>query len=246
LQNSRWADDLHRQLARTSTQLPRYVRLHGAMQALLGRTATATALPGERALAKLSGFSRVTVRRAIAELAASGLVHAQAGRGTYVGRRLVRSLSTLTGFTEDLRARGMQPGVRILEKSTGKATRIEARALRIPTGSPVLRLRRLRSGDRQPLALEWTVVPRAILAKPALITGSLYEALETLGLRPAFATQRIRAVAIDPVAARLLNVSAQSPGLQIERCAWLADSRRVEFTRAIYRGDAYEFVAELS
>ena len=55
-----------------------------------------------------------------------------------------------------------------------------------------------------------------------------------------------KAVAVDAATAELLKLPAGSPGLQIERRAFLADGRAVEFTRSVYRADAYDFVAELT
>ena len=57
--------------------------------------------------------------------------------------------------------------------------------------------------------------------------------------------QQLRAVAFDATQARLLKIPVGRPGLLIERRAFLADGRAVEFTRSWYRGDAYDFVAEL-
>ena len=68
---------------------------------------------------------------------------------------------------------------------------------------------------------------------------------EDLGCRPTRALQRLRAVALDAAQAKLLNLAVGSPALAIERRAFLDDGRVVEFTRSLYRGDAYDFVAEL-
>lgn len=241
-----WGRALRRELARRDLRSPRYRQLQESLQALIGMAGPRPdVLPGERALARMSGFSRVTVRRALADLAAQGLVHPKAGSGTYVGERIVRSLSRLTGFTEDLRERGLNPRVRFLDRSAGEATAEEAMALLVTPGSPVIRLRRLRYGDGRALALERTVVPQSMVPAPELVAESLYEALEARGCRPTRALQRLRATAIDGEAASLMQVPDGTPGLEIERRAFLADGRGVEFTRSVYRGDAYDFVAEL-
>lgn len=242
-----WQAALKRRLAATPAQLPRYQRLQEALSDLLGEQAVATAvLPGERSLATMTGYSRVTVRKALAGLASRGLVRARAGSGTYVGDRIVRSLSRLTGFTEDLRARGLDPRVVFLERAAGVATPEEAMALAVAPRTPVLRFRRLRFGGDRALALETTVVPRTVLGDPDAVDESLYEALEKIGCRPSRALQRIRAVAASAQAARLLEVATGAACLEIERRAFLPDGRAVEFTRSIYRGDAYDFAAELA
>jgi GntR family transcriptional regulator len=241
-----WQRALKRHLAATAAQAPRYRRLQEALSRLLGKEGSgATVLPGERALAAMTGYSRVTVRKALAGLAAEGLVQARAGSGTYVGERIVRSLTGLTGFTEDLRARGLDPRVVFLERGTSMATPEEAMALAVAPRTPVLRFRRLRFGGGRPLALEYTIVPQAILGHPDAVEESLYEALEKIGRRPSRALQRIRAVAVDAESAQLLDLDPGAACLEIERRAFLPDGRAVEFTRSIYRGDAYDFAAEL-
>jgi GntR family transcriptional regulator len=241
-----WRRALKRHLAATPAPAPRYQRLQEALGRLLGEEAAGSAvLPGERSLATMTGYSRVTVRRALAGLAAEGLVRARAGSGTYVGERIVRSLSRLTGFTEDLRARGLDPRVVFLERAAGMATPEEAMALAVAPRTPVLRFRRLRFGGERALALEYTVVPQSVLGSPEAVDESLYDALEKIGCRPSRALQRIRAVAADAQTARRLEVATGAACLEIERRAFLPDGRAVEFTRSIYRGDAYDFAAEL-
>ena len=64
-------------------------------------------------------------------------------------------------------------------------------------------------------------------------------------LRPVRALQKISAVNLGGRDAELLEVAEGDAGLRIERTSYLSDGRVVEFTQSIYRGDAYNFVAEL-
>ena len=88
-------------------------------------------------------------------------------------------------------------------------------------------------------------MPLSLLPDPETVTTSLYEALDAHGNRPRRALQRLRAVALDEEAARHLELPVGAPGLLVERRAFLEDGRVVESTRSYYRGDAYDFVAEL-
>ncbi len=106
--------------------------------------------------------------------------------------------------------------------------------------SPALRI----SGDT-PLAIERAAISAAILPDPEAIGTSLYAHLDKSGNRPVRAIQRIRAVSLEEDDAALLEVSAGVASLHIERTSYLASGRVVEFTRSIYRGDTYDFVAEL-
>jgi GntR family transcriptional regulator len=166
--------------------------------------------------------------------------------GTLPAERIVRSFSRLTSFTDDLRARGLDPRVVFLERAVGEATTDEAMALAVSPGSGVVRLHRLRSAGESPLAVERTVVPQSILPSADAVAVSLYETLEALGVPPHRALQRLRAVAVDAATAELLDLPSGRPGPQIERRAFLADGRPVEFTRSVYRADADDFVAELT
>lgn len=229
------------------TRVLAYLRLRRALQKLIenGSLQPGQALPSERELATVLALSRVTVRKAIAGLADDGLLTQRHGAGTFVTDRIVKSFSKLTGFTDDLRVRGLKPRVKFLQRSVGEVSPEEALALHLSPGARVVRLRRLRFAGDKPLALEDTVVPQSILRDPRAVKLSLYTALERLGCRPTRALQRLRAVALDASQAKLLHLPVGSPALAIERRAFLDDGRVVEFTSSLYRGDAYDFVAEL-
>jgi len=89
-------------------------------------------------------------------------------------------------------------------------------------------------------------VPGFCLPSELAVEESLYTALDAHGCRPVRALQRLRAVLFTSERARLLGVPDGSPGLLIERRGFLRDGRVVEFTQSYYRGDAYDFVAELN
>ncbi|MGH8146620.1 MAG: GntR family transcriptional regulator [Rhodanobacteraceae bacterium] len=238
--------DEYRRLA-ASSHAPAYLRLRQAIRGSIERGAleAGQALPGERELARQLVLSRVTVRKAIAGLVDDGVLLQRHGAGTFVAERIVKPLSRLTSFTEDLRARGLNPRSVFLEREVGEVTPAEAMALNLSPGAEVARVYRLRYGSDEPLAIERSSIPRAVLADPALVTDSLYAALEKLGCRPVRGLQRLRAVNFGAEQARLLKVPVGSAGLALERRSFLGDGRVVEFSRSWYRGDVYDFVAEL-
>lgn len=224
-----------------------YERLRRAVRNVVvnGALPPGQGLPSERDLAGMLSLSRVTVRKALAGLVEEGLLTQRHGAGTFVAARIVKSVSRMTSFTEDLRSRGLDPRSVFLERSVSEATPEEAMALNLSPGTAVIRLYRIRYGGDEPLAIERTTVPQAMLADPHEVRDSLYEALDVHGRRPRRALQHLRAVAFDARQAAMLGLAAGSPGLLIERRAFLDDGRAVEFTRSYYRGDAYDFVAEL-
>lgn len=203
------------------------------------------ALPSERDLSRALNLSRVTVRKAIAGLVEEGILTQRHGAGTFVAERIIKPMSRLTSFTEDLRARGLNPRSEFFERGIGEVTPEESMAMNLSPGVLVARLHRVRYAKEEPLAIERSVVPASILSDPLTVRDSLYEVLESLGARPRRALQRLRAVSLGAQQARLLHVPTGSAGLNIERRSFLDDGRVVEFTTSWYRGDIYDFVAEL-
>jgi len=229
---------------------PLYARLRRAIEALIGgrRIAAGEALPTERDIAELSGLSRVTVRRAVDEMVRAGLLVRRHGSGTFVARPVARvelPLSKLTSFTEDMARRGLATSSQWLSRGLFAPSPDETMALGLALDARVARFERLRLAADQPLAIERAAIAADILPDPDIVTGSLYAALETRAARPVRATQRIAARNATPAEAALLGIGAGDAVLQIERVSYLASGRAIEFTRSAYRGDAYDFVAEL-
>lgn len=214
-----------------------------------GKAHSGMALPSEREIAEGLDISRVTVRKALDGLVADGLVVRRHGSGTFVAgppQRVAQSLSRLYSFSEDMRARGREPGTRWIRRESGPADAEEARRLRIVIGDPVVRLHRLRFADGEPIALEWTVSPSRFLPDPQEVGVSFYQALRARGHPPVRAFQNITAVTIGGEWACLLGVKEGHAALDIHRVAELADGTLVEWSHSIFRGDAYDFVVDLS
>ncbi len=204
------------------------------------------ALPAERELADELGVSRITVRKALDGLVAEGLLTRRPGAGTFVAARVEKSFSKLSSFTEDMISRGRTPHSAWLSKAVGQVTPEESLTLGLSPGTPVYRFNRIRYADDAPMALEYSTVPAFAMPSPDFVETSLYEALEKTGHRPVRALQRLRAVLFTPEQAALLTIAPRDPGLLIERRGFLKDGRAVEVTQSYYRGDAYDFVAELN
>jgi GntR family transcriptional regulator len=206
-------------------------------------------IPGERDVAEMLEVSRVTVRKAFAELVSDGVLVQRRGSGTYVNgrtRRIEQPLSRLTSFTQDMALRGLKTDADWLDRSAGLPTPEEALKLSISPGELVSRFYRLRRADGLPMAIEQAVIPQHFLPDPKSVEGSLYAALEAQGARPVRALQRLHATALNAQEAKLLDLPDGAPALFIERISYLADGRIVEYTRSHYRGDTYDFVAELT
>ena len=205
-------------------------------------------LPSERELAQQTGLSRVTVRKAVQDLAKNGLVVQRRGSGTFIAplvNKVEQSLSQLTSFTEDMSRRGNEVRSLWLERGIYAPSPEETMALGLAAGDLVSRVNRIRLADEVPLAIERATLSTGFLPDPSTVNSSLYMALERLGCKPVRAVQRISATNINASDAALLDVAEGVAGLNIVRVSYLFSGKVVEYTRSIYRGDAYDFVAEL-
>lgn len=227
---------------------PLYQQLQRALRDAIAdnRLGAEEALPPERDLADEFGVSRITVRKALDALVNEGLLTRRQGAGTFVAGRVEKSFSKLSSFSEDMISRGRRPESVWLSRTSGVVTPDESLTLGLSPGSAVYRFSRIRYADGAPMALEYSAVPGFCLPSENEVGDSLYEALQAHGARPVRALQRLRAVLFTAERARLLNVPDGSPGLFIERRGFLRDGRPVELTQSYYRGDAYDFVAELN
>ena len=227
---------------------PLYQQLQRALRQAINQRVLSPedALPAERDLAEEFSVSRITVRKALDGLVNEGLLIRRQGAGTFVAARVEKSFSKLSSFSEDMAARGRTAHSVWLSRSRGAVTPDESMAMGLSPGTAVYRFNRIRYADGVTMALEFSTVPAYALASADEVQTSLYEALEQTGHRPVRALQRLRAVLFTQEQADLLGVKAKDAGLLIERRGFLADGQAVELTQSFYRGDAYDFVAELS
>lgn len=204
-----------------------------------------SSLPGERKLAELLSVSRITVRNAVNALVSDGHLVRRHGARTSVSDKVRKQISNLAGFSEDIRSRGMVPGMRLLSSETVLPTEIERNKLKLEQGEEVVRLHRVRLGNGKPIAIERAVVPQSVVKTPDAIGPSLYATLDALGLPPDRGVQKITAKVMDASEAKLLETHVGAPALVIERCCETANGRPIEFTVTCYNAEAFDFTNEL-
>lgn len=233
--------------ARADDRTPLYLQLARNLRdhIISGGIDPGDALPSERDLSEITGMSRVTVRKGIDQLIEQGVLFRKQGSGTFVARRIEAPGSALSGFSDDARSRGEDPGVIWMIRTYAAPTEDEATALGISTSARVVRLGRVRLSGGEPLAIEHAVVPAQFLPDLATLGDSLYAALKANGAHPVSGTQRIRAALATPTEAAILCIEEKGEILRIERVTRTADGTAIEYTRSAYRGDRYEFVSEL-
>ena len=208
------------------------------------------AIPSERQLSQDLAVSRLTIRAALDELVRDGYLDRRHGSGTYVTEPKIAQPLTLTSFSEDMRRRGMVPGSRTLELVTTPAGARLARRLQVSPAERLVRVKRLRLADAQPMAMEVLHIPEALV--PGLTRGDLenrsfYDLLwERYGIVIASGTQSIEPTVTNEEESEVLGVPLHTPAFLFERTTYAESGRIVEFVRSIYRGDRYRLVADLT
>jgi GntR family transcriptional regulator len=203
-------------------------------------------LPPERELAAGFGVSRITVRKAIEGLVNEGVLDSQHGSGTFVRSKVEKNFAQLTSFSEEMQARGLAPSSKWLNRSAGRVSPEEALTLRASPGTTVYRFSRIRLADDAPMSIEYATVLSSCLPSLDAVEDSLYAALHETGNRPVRALQRLSALLLDAKHAELLGASEKDAGLLVERVGFNKGGTAIEFSQSYYRGDTYDFVAELS
>ena len=168
--------------------------------------ADGSTLPSECVLAEMPGLSRVTVRKATADLEAPSLVSKRRGAKTTITGRVPKPISDLIGFSESLAAKGISAGFEWIAKGIRCPSPLETFALGIQPEDEVVKLKRLRLADGDPVALETAVVPEIYLFTLELEHDSLYATLARHGSRPVHGVQRISASVMTALTAQRYRI----------------------------------------
>ncbi|MET0994393.1 MAG: GntR family transcriptional regulator [Mycobacterium sp.] len=225
---------------------PRYFQVKLALQKLIGELESGASLPPERELAEQLGTSRTTLRKALAELAGEGVLRRTQGSGNFVAPPKVVHVRQLTSLTDDLKAEGMQASSRVLALERVRADKAVAERLEISPGEKIHRLSRLRIVNGEPLAIEVAHLPGRLPGLGARLAekGSLYATLrECYGRKVAAVEDTVETALTTPEEADLLGIRTGQPLLLLHRSARDEDGHVVEWTRSVYRGDRFRFVA---
>lgn len=236
-----------------SASTPLYQQIYDLLRAHImdGSLALNDRLPAEQDLTQALGVSRITVKRAMNELAVAGLVRRQRGIGTVVIYDV--AAPTVKGSFETmidgLTRMGLETEVQLLDCTVGSASPAISEALELKGGKSVQRIVRLRRLDGEPFSYLVTYIPYDIADgydDAQLATESLIKLLEQAGHAPVEAEQTITATQAEPAVAANLGVAPGSPLLRIHRIMKDASGRPVQDITAHYRADRFEYHMRLN
>lgn len=229
----------------TTSGAPKHVQVREYVRGLIRDAQPGTAAPSERELVQQFHVARMTVRQAMDALVGEGLLERIPGRGTFVAHPR-RTVGRLLGYTEEMAARGLLAESQTLLARREQAGPGVARALCLTSGDAVIHWKRLRRADGLPMCLEDAYLNEVLL--PGFLQSgmptSLYDALESRGLRPTWAEDSISADVASAQEAELLEIPAGSPVLRQSRRS-LAEEKIVEVSRTVYRADRFTWWVQL-
>ena len=239
--------DLHPASALQSTQ-PLYVqikdRLRGAI--LDGSYQPHQQLPSEAELMGRFNVSRITVRQALGDLEAEGLIFRLHGKGSFVSKpKAFQDLGRLQGFGEAMRQKGYETFAQVIGmRSMAPSAHVRER-LQLGKRAMVTELQRVRFLNREPISLDVSYLPVALghrLARHDLATRDVFAVLENdLGMQLGHADLQIGAALADAQLAGHLKVAEGSSVLCIERTTHSAEGVPIDFENLFYRGDAFQY-----
>lgn len=207
-------------------------------------------IPIESEIEKKYSVSRITVRKTIEGLVNDGIVTKIQGKGTFVqSRKIVQKAGTITSWTEEMRLLGKKTETKNLLMNEIEPSRKLTEELKLSKGEKVIRLKRLRCTNGEPIAIlinyfRSKYVPGFI--EKGLTKESLYEVLEEdYGIYLERAHERIRARIANEMEAIELGVSLDSAILHITRVSYLPDGTPFELVEMANRSDRYQYDIDL-
>lgn len=217
------------------------------MRIQTGRFRPGEPIPTEAELCREYGVSRITVRRAMAELVARRLVTRRRGVGSFVtGRSADRREFHLVGFLDETLAFDH----RMISNAVIRADERIATALAIELGSPVRHIRTVVHRDREPFTVADAYTAdlpgsRASEADFVARVPAVQKMGERLGRRIIRAEQELDALPADPAAALHLGIRRDTPVIRARRIYYSAGDKPIQYLVVRYHPDRYRFVVDL-
>lgn len=202
-----------------------------------------SAIPSEQELGAMFQCSRMTVRRALDELAAEGVVYKTKGRGTFVSNIAFDRLYSLKGFSQIMREQGIDYSSEVLIFEILNSSKDVAQHLKILQETEVYCLKRVRKAMGKAISIECVYLP--VQEFPGLMDYdfaqcSLYETLANVyGVKIERAVQSISTEDIEGEEAKILFGKKKGVALKSVSVGYGKNFKPVEYENALYNGYKY-------
>ena len=200
-------------------------------------------IPPEHELERLYQVSRVTVRRALAELTAEGLLERKQGKGTFVATpRGGLPLKNLHSFHDSCKLNRVKPSIDVIHVRETEAGAEAAEGLNISRGSRVLEILRVCRADGVPVVLERNHFSMAYAwLQDQDLSGSLYNILREYGVEPKLALHDVSLRFADRDEAELLETEEGTPLICLHEVIYDQRGRPLHTNIQLIRGERFVF-----
>ena len=204
-------------------------------------------IPSERDLSLVFKVSRMTIRQALSELVAEGVLYKSMGRGTFVSSPSLYQ-ENLKSFTQTLIGQGMVPSTKVIEVATISQLKKISQWLNADQLDPYYKIKRLRLGDGTPIALETIYIPKKYaegLPKHDLTT-SLYKILEKeYGYDLTHITCDIEANISSRIIMEAMALNKQTALLKITGITYAQNDLKLFYEESYYRSQLYKYHVDI-
>ena len=210
-----------------------------------GNLSVGDEIPTEKELVEKFNFSRQTIHKALYELSVLGVIERIRGKGSFVCHRKVnRNIKNLMSFSEDMESIGVKPGAILLEYKIieAKVANKIAKELEINKDSQLYYIKRLRTGNNTPIAIQEHYIPRHFFEN--IDISRLTESIDSYYIEnKIFATDfytRLRAVEATEEQKQILKTNNDAL-LNSISIRYLKDKTPIQYTSTFYNSDLYEY-----
>lgn len=200
-------------------------------------------IPSERELGETLGISRMTVRQALNQLVAEGILYREKGKGTFVSKMKFEQRNIMS-FSDMVRKKGLTPTTRILHFCKIPANPNISEFLELNIDDMVFHIRRLRLADNTPVGIEENFIPEKFC--PELdrfdLTSSLYSIIkEEYNHAISYVDSIIEAAKPAKEEKELLAIPDSIPVLRITTVNYTESGLKLLYERSAYRSDEYKY-----
>jgi len=230
---------------------PLYIQIKAALKKkiLSGEYAPNERMPSESELMAQFDVSRITVRQALRDLNAEGLVFTSQGKGTFASKpKAMQDVQHLQGFEEAMTAKGYDASARILSVREITPNKDVQDKLNITGKDGVIEVTRVRYLNGDPVSLDTSFFP-VIIGKQLLskdLTGDIFPLLENdLRLPLGKAEISLEARPAEQEIAKELDIKEGAPIMWIQRLVRDIHGHAIDYEYLAIRGDSYQYHFEI-
>ncbi len=237
-------------IKRKETGLALYNQLKSKIREKIetGEWAEEQKIPTEKELCEMFSVSRITARKAIADLQEENLLIKKQGKGTFVKRSQInQNLKKFYSFSEELAKKGIEERAEMLEFEVICPDDQIQKVMNLDLDEKVFVIKRLRLLDEKPYAIEISYIPMKFspeLTREIVDRNGLYNSLQAYGVKLEHATENFSAVNLRKEEAYHLNATLNEAGIKLTRKTY-QNKDMVEYCRSIIRGDVFTYTVDL-